>query len=214
MTLRLLNSTYTTENFLYESLIAEAVNIHGDDFMYIPRTFIAKDEILGEDRLSKFKNSYPIVMYLESIDGFEGQGAMMSKFGLSMDQSATLTVARRTWDQAVGKYGQTILPGRPAEGDLLFYPRTNALFEINFVQHQNPFYQVGQLYVYKLTVDKFRYSSESLETGIPDIDVFNDLATTGTNDVESPQSYGDNQKLKDKADVFVFDVSNPFGEVK
>ena len=213
MTLRLLNSAYNSENFLYESLIAEAVNIHGDDFMYIPRTFVAKDDILGEDRLSKFKNSYPIVMYLESVDGFEGQGAMMSKFGLSMDQSATLTCARRTWDQAVGKYGTTILPNRPAEGDLIYYPRTSGLFEINFVQHQNPFYQVGQLYVYKLTIDKFRYSSEKLETGVPDIDLFNTLATTDGKPVEAPQSYGDNEKLKAKASNFVFDKSNPFGSL-
>jgi hypothetical protein len=199
MTLRLLNSAYTSENLLYESLITEAVEMHGDDFMYIPRTFVAKDEVLGEDRLSKFKNSYPVVMYLESIDGFEGQGAMMSKFGLQMDQQATLTVARRTWDQTVGQYGQTILPNRPAEGDLIYYPRTKALLEIMFVQHLNPFYQLGQLYVYKLTVEKFRYSSEKLETGVTTIDAFNDLATTGAANVETPQSFGDNTKLKTKA---------------
>jgi hypothetical protein len=173
--------------------------MHGDDFMYIPRTFVAKDEVLGEDRLSKFKNSYPVVMYLESIDGFEGQGAMMSKFGLQMDQQATLTVARRTWDQTVGQYGQTILPNRPAEGDLIYYPRTKALLEIMFVQHLNPFYQLGQLYVYKLTVEKFRYSSEKLETGVTTIDAFNDLATTGAANVETPQSFGDNTNLKTKA---------------
>lgn len=213
MTLRLLNSAYTSENLLYESLITEAVEMHGDDFMYIPRTFVAKDEVLGEDRLSKFKNSYPVVMYLESIDGFEGQGAMMSKFGLQMDQQATLTVARRTWDQTVGQYGQTILPNRPAEGDLIYYPRTKALLEIMFVQHLNPFYQLGQLYVYKLTVEKFRYSSEKLETGVTTIDAFNDLATTGAANVETPQSFGDNTKLKTKAQQFVFDTNNPFGQI-
>jgi hypothetical protein len=213
MTLRLLNSAYTSENLLYESLITEAVEMHGDDFMYIPRTFVAKDEVLGEDRLSKFKNSYPVVMYLESIDGFEGQGAMMSKFGLQMDQQATLTVARRTWDQTVGQYGQTILPNRPAEGDLIYYPRTKALLEIMFVQHSNPFYQLGQLYVYKLTVEKFRYSSEKLETGVASIDAFNDLATTGTANVETPQSFGDNTKLKSKASQFILDTNNPFGDL-
>jgi hypothetical protein len=131
-----------------------------------------------------------------------------------MDQQATLTVARRTWDQAVGQYGQTILPNRPAEGDLLFYPRTKALFEIMFVQHESPFYQVGQLYVYKLTVEKFRYSSEKITTGNPTIDAFTQLSTDSTQpDVESPLSYGDNQKFKDAADDIVWDRNNPFGDI-
>lgn len=197
-----------------EQLVAEAVNIHGDDFLYIPRIFVGKDEVLGEDRISEFKNAYPIIMYLESMDGYEGQGAMLSKFGLSMDQQATLTVARRNWDQAVGQYGQTILPNRPAEGDLLYYPRTKALFEIMFVQHESPFYQVGQLYVYKLTVEKFRYSSEKIATGITDIDAFTQLATDSTNaDVESPMSFGDNNKFKQAAQSVIFNEQNPFGEV-
>lgn len=213
MTLRFLQQSFTSENSLYESLVTEAVNMHGDDFLYIPRILVSKDEILGEDRLSKFEHSYPVIMYLESIDGFEGQGAMMQKFGLQMDQTATLTVARRTWDQAVGQYGQTILPNRPAEGDLIFYPRTKALLEITFVQHQNPFYQVGQLYVYKLTVDKFRYSSETFQTDQPSIDAFNGLSTKGTADVEAPQSFGDNAKLKAKAQQFIFQTENPFGDV-
>lgn len=213
MTLRLVNQAYNNENLLYESLITEAVNMHGDDFMYIPRTFVYKDEILGEDRLSKFKDAYPIIMYLESIEGFEGQGALMSKFGMMMEQSATLTVARKTWEGAVGRHGKTVLPNRPAEGDLLFYPRTNALFEIMFVQHQSPFYQLGQLYVYKLTVEKFRYSSEKMETGVSPIDEFNLLATTGTSPVEVPHSFGDNDKLKAKAAQFIFSTDNPFGDI-
>ena len=109
-----------------------------------------------------------------------------------MDQTATLSVARKFWDQKVGQYGNTILPNRPAEGDLIFYPRTNALLEITFVQHQSPFYQVGQLYVYKLSVEKFRYSSEKMMTGEAAVDAFNSLATTGTADVQAPQSFGDN----------------------
>lgn len=213
MQLRLLQQSYNSENTLMEQLISEAVNIHGDDFLYIPRTFVGKDEILGEDRISEFKNAYPIIMYLESMDGYEGQGAMLSKFGLMMDQQATLTVARSTWSQAVGQYGLSILPNRPAEGDLLYYPRTKALLEIMFVQHESPFYQVGQLYVYKLTVEKFRYSSEKITTGITDIDTFTSLATDSSNiNVESPMSYGDNSKFKQAASTVIFDEQNPFGE--
>jgi hypothetical protein len=99
--LRLFNEVYNNENILYESLITEALEIHSADFYYIPRTFVAKDEILGEDRLSKFKNAYPIPMYMETTNGFEGQGAFISKFGLTMEQQATLSVARRSWEAAV-----------------------------------------------------------------------------------------------------------------
>ena len=218
--LRLFNDfSYDNENSLYESLITEAIEIHSVDFYYIPRTLVSKDEILGEDRLSKFKNSYPISMYLESQDGFEGQGAFLSKFGLQMEQSAHLVCARRSWEQAVGRYGASILPNRPAEGDLLYFPLSGGLFEIMFVQHQNPFYQLGQLYTYKITVELFRYASEKMETGITKVDAFNDLslaapvADLATVNTDTPKSYGDNEKLKDKKDEFFFNENNPFGNL-
>jgi hypothetical protein len=163
------------EQYLIEDIIVESLQVFGQDFYYIPRTLVAKDNILGEDRLSEFKHSYGIEMYLENAEGFEGQGAFIQKFGLMMEQSATLTVARRRWDQMVGRFGQTQLPNRPCEGDLLYYPLTKGLFEIKFVQHQNPFYQLGKLYVYKLQVELFQYSSEHIDVGLKDIDVFETL---------------------------------------
>jgi hypothetical protein len=196
-----------------ESLIAEAINIHGLDFLYIPRKYVAKDVILGEDRLSEFPNAYPIVMYMENSEGgFQGQGAFLNKFGLTMEQSAIVSCARKTWMEAVGHYETGILPDRPCEGDLIYFPLTNGLFEIMFVQHQDAFYQLGQPYIYKLTIELFRYSSETLRTNVPEIDAFNDLKTTGTTDVEAPLSYGDNNKFKNKAAEFVWDTNNPFGE--
>jgi hypothetical protein len=164
-----------SEQYIYEDIIVESISIYGQNFYYIPRVLVGKDEILGEDRLSQFKEAYGIEMYLESHDGFEGQGAFIQKFGLMMEQSATLTVARRKWEQLVGQHGKTILPNRPCEGDLLFFPLTGGLFEIKFVKHQDPFYQVGRLYVYKLQVELFQYSSEKIDTGNKDIDVFETL---------------------------------------
>jgi len=163
------------EQYLLEDIVLESISIYGSDFYYIPRSLVAKDEILGEDRLSHFKTAYPIEMYLETVDGFEGQGAFIQKFGLMMEQSATLTVARRRWEQLVGRYGQTQLPNRPCEGDLLYFPLTGGLFEIKFVQHQDPFYQLGKLYVYKLNVELFQYASERLDTGLKEIDAFESL---------------------------------------
>ena len=144
---------------------------------YIPRTLVSKDEILGEDRLSEFKNAYPIEMYFENVDGFGGNGAFMSKFGLMIEQSATLVVARKRWQQAVSRYGQSILPNRPAEGDLLYFPLTGGLFEIKFVQHQNPFYQIGKLYTYKLDIELFQYASERIDTNYSIINDFESLKT-------------------------------------
>lgn len=168
------------EQYLIEDIIVESLQVYGQDFYYIPRTLVAKDNILGEDRLSEFKHAYGIEMYLENVDGFEGQGAFIQKFGLMMEQSATLTVARRRWDQLVGRFAQAQLPNRPAEGDLLFFPLTKGLFEIKFVQHQNPFYQLGKLYVYKLQVELFQYASEHIDTGYKDIDVFETLKSLDT----------------------------------
>jgi hypothetical protein len=177
------------EQYLVEDLIIESLKIYGQEFFYIPRTLVSKDEILGEDRLSEFKSSFPIEMYFENIDSFDGQGQFIQKFGLMVEQSATLVVARRRWDQLVGRYGQTIIPNRPCEGDLIYFPLSKGLFEIKFVKHQDPFYQLGKLYVYKLQVELFQYASERIDTGIAEVDVFESLQTFSTNTTRS--KYGE-----------------------
>jgi hypothetical protein len=177
------------EQFLVEDLIIESLKIYGQDFFYIPRTLVSKDEILGEDRLSKFTSSFPIEMYFENVDSFEGQGAFIQKFGLMMEQSATMVVARRRWEQMVGRFGATIIPSRPCEGDLIYFPLTKGMFEIKFVKHQDPFYQLGKLYVYKLQVELFQYSSEKIDTGVASIDAFETLKTFNTNTTRTP--YGE-----------------------
>jgi hypothetical protein len=176
------------EQYLIEDLIIESLKIYGNEFFYIPRTLVSKDNILGEDRLSEFKSSFPIEMYFENVDSLDGQGAFIQKFGLMMEQSATLVVARRRWDQLVGRYGQTIIPQRPCEGDLIYFPLSKGLFEIKFVKHQDPFYQLGKLYVYKLQIELFQYSSERIDTGIREVDVFESLKTFSTNSTRNPTS--------------------------
>jgi hypothetical protein len=176
------------EQYMIEDLIIESLKIYGNEFFYIPRTLVSKDNILGEDRLSEFKSSFPIEMYFENVDSLDGQGAFIQKFGLMMEQSATLVVARRRWDQLVGRYGQTIIPQRPCEGDLIYFPLSKGLFEIKFVKHQDPFYQLGKLYVYKLQIELFQYSSERIDTGIREVDVFESLKTFSTNSTRNPTS--------------------------
>jgi hypothetical protein len=174
------------EQLLIEDLIIESLKIYGQEMIYIPRKLVSKDEILGEDRLSEFTSSFPIEMYFENVDSYDGQGMFIQKFGLMVEQSATLVVARRRWEQLVGRYGQTILPNRPCEGDLLYFPLTKSLFEIKFVKHQDPFYQLGKLYVYKLQVELFQYASERIDTGIAAIDAFETLKTFSTNTTRNP----------------------------
>jgi hypothetical protein len=174
------------EQYLVEDLIIESLRMYGNEVMYIPRTLVSKDEILGEDRLSEFKSAFPIEMYFENVDSFGGQGAFIQKFGLMVEQSATLVVARRRWEQFVGRYGATTVPNRPNEGDLIYFPLSKGLFEIKFVQHQDPFYQLGKLYVYKLQVELFQYASEAIDTGIAAIDAFESLKTFNTNTTRNP----------------------------
>jgi len=175
-----------SEHLLHEDIIVESIGIYGQNFYYIPRELVAKDEILGEDRLSEFKKAFSIEMYLENADGFEGQGAFIQRFGgMMMEQSATLTVARRRWEQLVGRFGATTIPSRPNEGDLLYFPLTDGLFEIKFVQHQDPFYQIGKLFVYKLEVELFQYASERISTDVKQIDDFQSLKSFDTNVIEN-----------------------------
>lgn len=208
----------SSEQDLIEEIIIESLKIYGKDFFYIPRSRISTDRIFGEDRLSKFEYAYPIEMYFDNIESLAGQGAMIQKFGLLMDQSATLTVARKRWTDLVGVHGTTYLPNRPNEGDLIYYPLTKGLFEIKFVKHQEPFYQLGRLYTYKLDVELFQYSSEKMDTGIPEIDVFENLKSfdvTVNPTVEDATGFADNDVFKEKAisENALFDESNPFAEV-
>lgn len=174
-----------SEQFLLEDLIIESIRMYGQELLYIPRTLVSKDEILGEDRLSKFEGAFPVVAYFENIDSFSGNGFFLSKFGMYVEQSASLVIARRTWDKCLGQYNVTIL-NRPTEGDLIYFPLSKGLFEIKFVEHQNPFYQLGKLYTYKLQIELFQYASEKLDTGIPEVDVFESLKTHSINpDVSS-----------------------------
>lgn len=158
------------EQNVLEDIIIEAIQHRGVDFYYLPRTLGSVDAILHEDRLSEFRNTYPIEGYFENITGFDGDQSFLSKFGLQIEQQMQVTIARRRWEQLVGRFGKTILPQRPAEGDLLYFPLTRGLFEIKYVEYLNPFFQVGKLYVYKLKLELFQYTNETISTGIPEID--------------------------------------------
>ena len=159
-----------SEQHLYEDLMIEQLKIYGQDVFYIPRTLVNEDELFGEDTLSKFSDAYQIEMYFENVDGYEGEKEIMSKFGLQMNEDATFVVARRRFEQLVSHDSNLIVKTRPNEGDLVYFPKVKKMFEITFVDHDDPFYQVHNVPAFKLKVKTFEYSSEDIDTGIAEID--------------------------------------------
>ena len=160
----------TNEKNLYEDLIIEGLKIYGHDVYYLPRTLVNQDLILGEDTLSKFDDSYLIEMYVETTEGLAGEQELINKFGLEIREETTFMLSKRRWGDAVDSYHTMIKEGRPNEGDIIYYPLLNKFFEISFVEDQEPFFQLGNLPVYKLRARTWEYSSEKLDTGVTDID--------------------------------------------
>ena len=231
-----------SEQNLYEDLIIESLKIFGQDIYYLPRDLVNRDSILGEDTSSQFDDAYMIEGYIEGTEGFEGQGDLYSKFGLEVRDQATFVLPRRRWDNLVDfGGGQFVLDGsRPMEGDMLFFPKTNSLFEIKLVEFQDPFYQLGKLYVFKLICELAEYSSERINTGRAEIDRVEDdnsidtylyqlLAEDGTYiKLEEggyfitedfgfkPSTQGDNTDFDTEEvaeDILDFSENNPFGEL-
>ena len=158
------------EKRLYENLIIEGLKIYGQDVYYLPRTLVNRDLILGEDVASKFNAAYLAEMYMETTEGFAGQQEIINKFGLEIREDTSFMVSKRRWLDLVDDPATLIVSGRPNEGDIIYMPLMNSFFEIQFVQDQEPFFQLGQLPVYKLVCTRWEYSSEQIDTGISTID--------------------------------------------
>ena len=158
------------EQTLYEDLMIEQLKIYGQDVFYIPRTLVKEDNLFGEDTLSKFGDAYLIEMYFENVEGYEDEKEIMSKFGLQMNEDVTFVVARRRFEQLVSHDSNLIVKTRPNEGDLVYFPKVNKIFEISFVDHDDPFYQVHNVPAFKLKCKTFEYGGEDIDTGITEID--------------------------------------------
>ena len=158
------------EQYLYEDLVIEALQIYGFDVYYMPRTLVDKDQLFGEDALSKFDDSYLIEMYMDTVEGFQGEKEIITRFGLEVRDETIFTVARRTWLNLVSMDANLVTSIRPNEGDWIYMPTVQRLFEISFVDKDDPFYQVDNLPVYKLYARTVEYSDERLDTGIDAID--------------------------------------------
>ena len=200
------------EQSLVQDLVIESIKFYGIDVTWIPRITSANaDSILNEDVNESYSYNREIEVYIKNIEGFEGQGDFLSKFGLQIEDQITFTMAIRRFDQLESGYT------RPREGDLIYFPLNKKLFQIQFVEHESLFYPVGTLPVYDLRCELFAYNQQSINTGI---DVIDQIAlTTGdrgqafANDfISTSNDREDNFEIESRSDTILdFSESNPFG---
>ncbi|MDB4350332.1 hypothetical protein OAA38_00835 [bacterium] len=181
-----ISQTVRSEQDLYENIIIESIKIYGQNVQYMPRTLVSEDKIFGEDVVSRFDDAYTIEMYLENIDGFDGDQDLFSKFGVEIRDRATLHVSRKVWNRIVGS---NVTYDRPNEGDLIYLPLSDQIFEIMRVVDDQPFYQLSNLPTYRMEIELFEYNDEDFDTGVNAIDEVEalgnriklTLAATGSN---------------------------------
>ena len=165
------NHAVSTEQHLYEDLVVESLRFYGHETFYLPREIVEEDTIFDEDVQSTFGDAYSVEMYLENTEGFDGEGDLFSKFGVQVKDQATFVISLRSWERFISLDSNLATSLRPNEGDLIYFPMSGSMFEIKFVEHENPFYQVGKLFVFKLQCELFEYGGEDFDTDIGNIDV-------------------------------------------
>jgi len=169
-----LNSFFTQgttgEQGLVQDLVDEQIKMFGKNVYYIPRTLVKEDSVFGEDTLSKFEGAFEVEVYLEDAGGFRGDGDIFSKFGVRIQDQVTFLISRRRFTEAVDDNAQLIVEGRPNEGDLIHFTMVGKTFEIQYVEHEQPFYQLGKNYVWGLRCELFEYSDEDIDTGVAVVD--------------------------------------------
>jgi hypothetical protein len=159
-----------SEQLLYEDIVIESLQMYGQDVYYLPREIVNEDRVFGDDVPSRFGSAYKLEMYIENIEGFDGEGDLFTKFGVQIRDQASFVVARKRWKQTVKRYDNNITEPRPREGDLIYLPLSNSLFEIMHVEHEQPFYQLSNLPTFKLRCELFEYNDEDMDTGVTNID--------------------------------------------
>jgi hypothetical protein len=229
------NTDYSSEQNLMQDLADEMIKIFGIDVVYLPRSTNYVDPLLTEAPISSFTISVPIEMYINTYEGFQGEGDLLSKFGLNVADKLTLSVSRRRFAEDIGTPHNLI---RPQEGDLVYFPFTKGVFEIKFVEHESSFYQTGALQYYELQLEKFNYNSEIFNTGIADIDSLQNTYSLADNNfwlltedgynLITENNYtletetfnfsvndvvNQNEEFESLANTFVdFSITNPFSE--
>ena len=177
----------STEQNVTEDIAIEIIRMMGKELWYIPREFVNLDRFFGEDQLNRFTKAYPIEMYISTYSGFEG-GEVISKFGIENKDRMTVVISKKRFNKEVTTNNADIL--RPREGDLIYFPLSKTLFEINFVEHELPFYQLDKNYVFTIVCETFTYSAENFDTGNENIDAVNDFKQNIYNFLINAQATG------------------------
>ena len=161
------------EQRLIQNLINEQLQIYGVEVTYIPRKFVNRQSIIEEVQSSKFDDNFLLEAYVNTYEGYSGAGDVMTKFGVSLRDEVTLTISKERFEDFIAPFldpDDYELGTRPREGDLIFFPLGSRLFEVKFVEHEKPFYQLGKNYVYELQCELFEYEDEIIDTSIDEID--------------------------------------------
>jgi len=199
-------NNYNNENEqrLIDDLTRESISFNGIDIMYVPRTFLNEDKLLGEDTQNAFQQAYEIEMYIDSVEGFEGQGDIIEKFGYEVRDELNLSVSQSNFQDVTGL-------DKPNEGDLVYFPLTDGLFEIKFVEDERPFYSRGKATTYKMTCELYQYSGEVLDTGVAQIDEIEDDFANIDSVANDP--FADNTEFDTEGQGIIdFSENNPFGD--
>lgn len=207
------NFTSTNEQNLVENLTVEIIQNMGQDCLYIPRKYLSIDKVFGEDPGSSFTKAYTLEMYLVDFRGFQGND-IVSQFGIEIRDKVTLLFARKRFNREIAdkESGMT----RPREGDLIYFPLSKSLFEINFVEHENPLYPLGKLYSYLITAELFTYSYEKMATKNTIVDslMTNTRGYSGANIIPLNNNLGTtagiNTVVQEEAEESYFDPKNPY----
>lgn len=212
------NYNNPNEQNLFDSLVIESIRIYGVDTLYITRSLRSVDEILNEDDLSVYDKTFDIEMYVKTVDGFAGEGDFLSKFGLTIRDQVTFTVAIRTFEKHVTRVFPSLV--RPLEGDLVYFPFNGKFFKIMHVEHESVFYQVGSLNVFDLKCELLEYSNERFETGIDLIDHYYDDVNTENQQVSSLDTLFEKDPVakniffeEEGQNIIDFSEVDPFSEV-
>jgi hypothetical protein len=213
------NYSNFNEQQLVEDLVIESIKMYGVDVIYITRVDGAVDKIFNEDDLPLYNETFEFETYVKNVDGFEGEGDFLSKFGLQIRDQMTLTVANRTFEQYVTREQGTVI--RPKEGDLIYFPLSENIFEIKFVEDESLFYQSGALQVYDMVCELAEYTGQRMQTGRDNIDNYfskfnREILTSNTatlNAIAELDPISRNLTFEQEGDAIIdFSEIDPFSE--
>jgi hypothetical protein len=211
------NFQSSMEQNLIEDLVVESIKIYGIDLYYLPKRVLNRDTIFREEELATYNTAHPIEMYIKNVDGFDGEGDFISKFGIEIRDRITFTISRRSFASEVLTQEANMV--RPLEGDLIWFPLNRKMYKIMFVEHEAIFYQLGSLQTWDISCELFEYNNETFDTGISDIDsVYAELdvniGTASPEDIVLEDSNAMNQEFEidGQSGILDFTEMDPFSE--